>query len=159
MVCSSCYFRPYFFRKVCEFKFYFSFSFIFTKDSKFPFHRKVFWMTDSGQKPSCDMALVTLKTLWPKKSFQTAIPIKSSILHLANAFATTLVLQNSIALRSCSPLLSLFYRNRIIMTNIHNVLWKHTIMCTSVLALLKKYTKLVYRCQNWPRLSPGYQAI
>ena len=39
------------------------------------------------------------------------------------------------------------------------MLLKHTIMCTSVLALLKKDTKSVYGCQNWPRLSPGYQAI
>ena len=39
------------------------------------------------------------------------------------------------------------------------MLLKHTIMCTSVLALLKKDTKSVYRCQNRPRLFPGHQAV
>ena len=37
------------------------------------------------------------------------------------------------------------------------MLLKHSIMCTSILALLKKDTKSVYRYQNRPRLSPGYQ--
>ena len=46
-------------------------------------------MTDSGQRPSCDMTLVTLKFLSPKQPFKIAIPIKSSILHLTNAFAST----------------------------------------------------------------------
>ena len=36
---------------------------------------------------------------------------------------------------------------------------KHAIMGTSVLALLKKDTKSVYRCENQSRLSPGHQAI
>ena len=35
------------------------------------------------------MTLVTLKFLSPKQPFKIAIPIKSSILHLTNAFAST----------------------------------------------------------------------